>query len=120
MHAHQALSARAWPQLSAVQERVDAATGIIGPAGLRQRIDELERQTLQEGFWDAQGGAQAVMTQMAACKEDVATAAAWRGGVEDAQVALELAVDESGVRACASSYVNVATLLGGVWAELRC
>lgn len=81
-----------------MQGRVETATRIIGPAELRKSVAALEEQTLQAGFWDAQAEAQRVMTRIAACKEDVATVDDWHGGFQDAEAALELAAEESGVR----------------------
>ena len=70
---------------------------LLRPDAQQAQIDDLEMQTLAEGFWDDSGRAQRTMTALAAAKEDVARAAEWRRLRRDAAAAVELAAEEEEV-----------------------
>jgi hypothetical protein len=81
-------------QLSTCESRVASACIIISPEGRKDRIGILEGQTIVEGFWDDQQAAQCIMSEITACKEDVALINRWAEIIADARAALELAADE--------------------------
>jgi hypothetical protein len=85
-------------QAELLQRRVNDASVIIEPEKLKHLVAELEAQTLADGFWDATEQAQQVMSKVAICKEDLSTIQHWNSKLADAEVALEFAAQEGGVR----------------------
>ncbi|MBX2860443.1 MAG: peptide chain release factor 2 [Vampirovibrio sp.] len=57
----------------------------------RQQMDTLERQSLEEGFWDDSVVAQQSMQALNQVKSDIELAGKWRQVFEDLQVLVELA-----------------------------
>jgi hypothetical protein len=81
---------------------VKEASLIINPRKLQDMVAKLEAQTLADGFWDANKKAQHVMSKISMCKEDISTMKQWNGRLADAEVALEFATQEEGVRIAGS------------------
>ena len=101
MYKRQVLPERNEPdvaQLSDARRRVEAACLVVSPDACRERITELEKETVTACFWDNAAAAQKVMTEMNAHKDDVALTERWDSLIADACVALEFAADEADVR----------------------
>lgn len=53
-------------------------------------ISELEKVTLEPGFWDDQNTAQQVMSDISRCQEELQMVSTWNSTLDDISVALEL------------------------------
>lgn len=81
--------------LSALAARLDEVEGYLHLDEARSRVAELEQQSAQPGFWDDADRARALMSELAGCKEHIASVVSARERLADASAALELA-DELG------------------------
>ena len=82
-------------RLSEAMEKVSSNTSpdVLDLRALREKIQDMELESSQPGFWDEQEKAQTLLAEMTRTKELVARADRWRSCCEDVQVALEM-VDE--------------------------
>ena len=77
--------------LSALAARLDEVEGYLHLDEARLRVAELEEQSAAPGFWDDADRARALMSELAGCKDTIASVATAREGISDALAALELA-----------------------------
>ena len=57
---------------------------------LREKIQDMELESSQPGFWDKQEQAQSLLSEMMRTKELVSRADRWKSGCEDVEVVLEM------------------------------
>ncbi len=77
-------------RLEALAERLAQVEGYLHTEESRGVVAELERQSVQPGFWDDAGAARETMARLARAKEDVAGIDAAHAKLEDARAAFEL------------------------------
>ncbi|HIZ18328.1 MAG TPA: peptide chain release factor 2 [Candidatus Olsenella stercoravium] len=83
------------PDLEALSARLAEVEGYLHIDERRGQVVELEAKSAEPGFWDDAEAARALMAQLAAARDDVASIDAAHAKLEDARAALELG-DETG------------------------
>lgn len=68
---------------------------VMNLRALREKIQDMELESSQPGFWDKQELAQTLLSEMTRTKELVGRAEAWRSGCDDVETILEMVSDES-------------------------
>ena len=82
-------------EIAELRSRVDKMAAYLHIEAKRGEIADLEGQAAEPGFWDDQSSAQRVMARAADLRDEVTTYEGIVAGLEDAEVANELAVAES-------------------------
>lgn len=77
-------------QLEALAQRVSKAAHLLDTPSRRERLAELEQQSLAADFWNDQAAAQRVMQQVNGLRADFDRLAHWQTRLQDAEVLLEL------------------------------
>lgn len=81
-------------ELKALKERIETIGEYLHIDKKRVELKELEKKSTEPGFWDDQQAAQAVMSQAAGLRDEIAVYDGAVESLEDAEVANEFAVEE--------------------------
>lgn len=96
--------------ITALRSRVDQMAEYLHVDAKRDELAALEARAAEPGFWDDQTTAQAVMAQSSGLRDEVATYDAVVAGLDDVEVANELAVAEEDEELGAEVVSQLATL----------
>ena len=83
-------------RLNEAMEKVSSNTSpdVLDLRALREKIQDMELESSQPGFWDQPEKAQILLSEMTRTKELVARADRWRSHCDDVQVALEMVEED--------------------------
>lgn len=81
-------------ELKALRKRIETIGEYLHIDKKREQLKALETKSAEPGFWDDQQAAQAVMSQAAGIRDEIAEYDGAVGSLEDAEVANEFAVEE--------------------------
>lgn len=79
-------------RLAEVLAKINSNTSpdVMNLRALREKIQDMELESSQPGFWDKQEQAQSLLSEMMRTKELVSRADRWKSGCEDVEVVLEM------------------------------